>query len=437
MHESVTRSRVSKTSVLVVTLLAVIAWETRAQPPAQAPPELTFSPFHENGIYSVGEVAGWTVISSPAAAASSTTYTYTAKKNNQDVIKTGTIDLSASRATIEVSMNEPGMLYVQITREGGSPMTVGAAIEPRKILPAVPRPADFDQFWADKLAALAGVPIDPVLTPIETNVPGVDTLHRQTRQSGLARARLPLQAESRGQVSGARDLSVRRRLCAEHEDRDRSGGGRLAGIRRRFARHAAERGRGCGPELSQHRRDQPRDVLFLNMYLRDARAIDFVRSRPDWDGRTIVVMGTSMGGQQSLVTAALRSDLVSAVIVNEPAGADSNGDLHGRKAGYPNWTSTDPDVMRTALYFDTVNFAPRIKAPSLIALGFIDTIAPPVGIWAVLNLVPSAEPVPMVESDHNNITPEKQEAFISRSRDVLTLILNGGTFTPSPIPSRQ
>ena len=175
MHESVTRSRVSKTLVLVVTLLAAVAWDTRAQPPAQAPPELTFSPFHENGIYAVGEVAGWTVISSPAAAASSTTYTYTAKKNNQDVIKTGTIDLSASRATIEVSMNEPGMLYVQITREGGSPMTVGAAIEPRKILPAVPRPADFDQFWADKLAALAGVPIDPVLTPIETNVPGVDT----------------------------------------------------------------------------------------------------------------------------------------------------------------------------------------------------------------------------------------------------------------------
>ena len=179
------------------------------------------------------------MISSPAAAASSTTYTYTAKKNNQDVIKTGTIDLSASRATIEVSMNEPGMLYVQITREGGSPMTVGAAIEPRKIFRVVPRPADFDQFWADKLAALAGVPIDPVLTPIETNVPGVDTYTVELASLGSHVHGYLVQAEPRGQVSGARDLSVRRRLCAEHEDRDRSGGGRLAGIRRRFARHAA------------------------------------------------------------------------------------------------------------------------------------------------------------------------------------------------------
>jgi len=112
------------------------------------------------------------------------------------------------------------------------------------------------------------------------------------------------------------------------------------------------------------------------MYLRDARAIDYIQTRPDWDGKTIVIMGTSMGGQQSLVTAGLRPQ-VTAVIVNEPSGADSNGDLHGRKAGYPNWPSKDPKVMETALYFDTVNLASRIKAPVLAASGFIDTTAPP------------------------------------------------------------
>ncbi len=53
------------------------------------------------------------------------------------------------------------------------------------------------------------------------------------------------------------------------------------------------------------------------MYLRDARAIDFIASQPEWDGKTIVVMGTSMGGQQSLVTAALRPHRVT-VIVNVP-----------------------------------------------------------------------------------------------------------------------
>ncbi len=36
---------------------------------------------------------------------------------------------------------------------------------------------------------------------------------------------------------------------------------------------------------------------FLNMYLRDSRALDYVLNRPDWDGKTIVPTGGSMGGQ--------------------------------------------------------------------------------------------------------------------------------------------
>ena len=52
-----------------------------------------------------------------------------------------------------------------------------------------------------------------------------------------------------------------------------------------------------------------------------------------------------MGGQQSLVLAGLRPEKITAVLVCVPSGADTNGDLHGRKAGYPNWPSNDPDVM--------------------------------------------------------------------------------------------
>jgi cephalosporin-C deacetylase len=166
------------------------------------------------------------------------------------------------------------------------------------------------------------------------------------------------------------------------------------------------------------------------MYLRDARAIDYISSRADWDGKTIVLMGTSMGGQQSLVTAALRSN-ITAVLVNEPSGADSNGDLHGRQAGYPNWPSNDPKVMGTALYFDTVNFAPRIKAPVLAAIGFIDTISPPAGLWTVMNQIPGAkEVISMIESDHNNRTPEKQGQWESRWREVLAALLKGEEFKP-------
>ena len=75
---------------------------------------------------------------------------------------------------------------------------------------------------------------------------------------------------------------------------------------------------------------------FLYMYLADIRAVDYLASRPDWDGKTLVVMGTSMGGQQSLCAAGLHPK-VTAMLVNVPAGADANGTAHGRKIGYPIW----------------------------------------------------------------------------------------------------
>jgi cephalosporin-C deacetylase-like acetyl esterase len=173
---------------------------------------------------------------------------------------------------------------------------------------------------------------------------------------------------------------------------------------------------------------------FLNMYLRDSRALDYLMTRPDWDGGTIVLMGTSMGGQQALVLAGLRPEKITAVLACVPSGADTNGDLHGRKAGYPNWPSDDPDVMRTALYFDPVNFASRIKAPVLAAMGFIDTTSPPAGIWTALNQISVAkEPLPMIESEHNNLTPRKEQNWDARSKELLGILLNGGEFKPNEL----
>jgi len=177
---------------------------------------------------------------------------------------------------------------------------------------------------------------------------------------------------------------------------------------------------------------------FLNMYLRDSRVLDYLLTRPDWDGKTIVLMGGSMGGQQSVALAGLRPEKISAVLACVPAGADSNGDLHGRKAGYPNWPSVNPDVMQTALYFDTVNFASRIKAPVMAGLGFIDTISPPAGVWTMLNQITApVEALPMIESEHDNLTPMLGRACPARTKEVLDQMVHGAPFTPSapkPLP---
>jgi cephalosporin-C deacetylase len=91
-------------------------------------------------------------------------------------------------------------------------------------------------------------------------------------------------------------------------------------------------------------------------------------------------------------------------------------------------------VMKTALYFDTVNFASRIKAPVLAGIGFIDTISPPAGIWTMLNQIRGpVEALPMIESEHDNLTPDKGRACPARTNEILDVVRRGGRFTPQAL----
>jgi hypothetical protein len=98
--------------------------------------------------------------------------------------------------------------------------------------------------------------------------------------------------------------------------------------------------------------------------------------------------------------------------------------------------------MKTALYLDPVNFASRIKAPVMAEMGFIDTISPPAGIWAALNQIrASVEPVPMIDSEHDNLTPDKARPCSIRRDEILNMIVHGGGYTPralaAPVARRR
>jgi cephalosporin-C deacetylase-like acetyl esterase len=429
----------STAAVFFTTALALLA--QRGAPIAQ---QLTFAPDHAGGIYEVGETVGWTVTPGPVEPAYS--YKWTVRRNNAVVLKEGRLDLSSGHDRIEVTGSEPEMIYVAIEPVGdGQGFTggntgrdnglyaVGAAVAPAKIGLSTPRPADFDSFWEDKLAAQAKIPINPVLKAVETDTPGIemstfvlDALGSHA-QGYLARpakdGKFP--ALILLQYAGVYALNSRLVglgaaegwLVMDVDSHDKLPSEPTGNVPASYA------------AIGNTDRETS---YFLNMYLRDSRALDYLMSRPDWDGKTIVLMGTSMGGQQSLMLAGLRPEKITAVLVCVPAGADTNGDLHGRKAGYPNWPSKDPKVMNTALYFDTVNFASRIKAPVLAAMGFIDTTSPPAGVWTELNQIPvPKEPLPMIESEHNNRTPQKELNWDARSKEVLGILLQGGEFKPN------
>jgi cephalosporin-C deacetylase len=185
--------------------------------------------------------------------------------------------------------------------------------------------------------------------------------------------------------------------------------------------------------IVQHSRD---DSYFLPMYLGAYRAVEYLASRPDWDGKTIVVMGTSMGGQQSFATAGLNAR-VTALIVNVPAGADVTASAHGRAPSYPNWNVKLADVRETARYFDTANFASHITARSLVAMGFIDEVSTPAGVWSVFNQIRGPkEAVPMIDSPHNHLATARQQLpYNTRSVEWLDALVHGRAPSPVPLPA--
>jgi cephalosporin-C deacetylase-like acetyl esterase len=84
-------------------------------------------------------------------------------------------------------------------------------------------------------------------------------------------------------------------------------------------------------------------------------------------------------------------------------------------------------VRETARYFDAANFASRITARALVAMGFIDEIAAPTGIWAVFNQIKGPkEAAPMIDAPHNNLaTPAQLRPFTARSAAWLDALVKG------------
>ena len=407
--------------------------------------QLTFKPYKTSGIYAVGEKVGWTVSKGQGVPVDH--YAYVIRKNNQVVIKTGMLDLSSGRSSLEVTLDEPAMVYVEISSPGGQTFAVGAAVAPESLQPSAPRPVDFDTFWKAKINMLRAIPENAILTPSDSGLPTVDyaTIKMdhingthvygqlaKPKRKGKFPALIIFQWASPPyplQKQWVTDRAAEGWLTLNIEPHDV------------LPDQPPSYYNSLPAELKNYQsigRDDRDRNYFLQMYLADYRAVEYLAKRPDWDGKTLVVMGTSMGGQQSLCVAGLNSK-VTHVIVNEPAGCDSNGPLHGRASGYPNWPADNPRIMETALYFDVVNFASRIKATSLVAMGFTDTVAPPVGIWIAFNQIKGPkEAVQMIDSAHNNqATPAQQRPYISRAAHWLKTLLRGENVRPTDVLTRS
>lgn len=402
--------------------------------------EWSITPLKPGGIYEIGEKAGWNVKPQATSAGAIPRIELRTDLTQRDYHGGEKIDLGAAGRVISVVQSKPGMVFLAINGDESSPAVAGLALSPRQIAPSQPAPRDFDGFWRKKVQSALRMPLDAELKPGSSDRTGVDyfTLRMKHSSGGYIHGQL---------AKPAREGKFPALVTYQWA-------GRPYPLEKSWVTERAAQGwlvlniepHDVLPDQPQSYYDALPDELknyasigrgdrdrnyFLRMYLADYRAVDYLASRPDWNGETLVAMGTSMGGQQAICTTALNPK-VTALIAHVPAGADMLGPLHGRASGYPNWPAQDKAVQRTAPYFDTVNCAARVKVPALVSMGFVDTVTPPVGIWAMFNqLRGPKEVVPLVDAAHNHqSTAEQQAPYTRRAEAWLTQLRNGQTPLP-------
>lgn len=135
-----------------------------------------------------------------------------------------------------------------------------------------------------------------------------------------------------------------------------------------------------------------RDSYYMKkVYLSCIRAIDFMTSLPEWDGKNLIAQGGSQGGALALIATGL-DQRITACAANHPALSDMAGYKAGRAGGYPHlFTKFEgmdtPEKINTLSYYDVVNFARQIKVPVFMTWGFNDNTCPPTTSYIVYNIL--------------------------------------------------
>lgn len=414
--------------------VVVIACSASAQ-------EIVAVPQHPDGIYAAGENIRWQ-ISAPAAGE----VRFDALQDGFKPIGSGTIGMETGSGMLETSLGEPGTVLVKmVSKSQGKEARslLGAAVEPFKIRPSVPCPADFDAFWKSKITELHAIPLNPVVSPGESNNPAVDYFQVRFDNIGGTHVYGQLAKPKSGgkypamlifQGAGVYKLTKSTVVVRAHE------GWLVLNIMahdlpidypdeyyQQLEATALKDYTGFG-------NDDREKSYFLRMFLGCYRAADYLAGRPDWDGRVLVATGTSQGGFQSLATAAIHPK-ITAALVDVPAGSDSAASKVGHMVSWP-WFGPGKDsdgkakdaakVAETNLYFDAVNFASRIRCPVLLGVGLIDQTCPPTGVFAAYNQIRgSKEAVVMACAGHANKN-NSHAAYFARSASWLKALKEGG-----------
>lgn len=323
--------------------------------------------------------------------------------------KSGIIETTAEPVSMQTKLDRPGFVLLTVTHNLNGTVIKGlggAGIDPLEIKAGVKEPDDFDKFWNDQKAELAKIPMNPKLEPVdvpEANKGKLECFDIKLDCAGdmpvsgyfirpvnAAKGSLPIiiSYHGAGVYSSNKPLSYAAQGMLAL---DINAHGIENGKAPEFYKGLSDGKLKGYPFLNSNDRDK---IYFRGMFLRVLRSLEFMKAQPEWDGKTLIVVGGSQGGAQALVAAGFDKQ-VTFCVAYVPAMCDHYGLLTNQQNGWPRFIKLkdgkpeNDEIAKTVYYYDVAIFAKKIKAEVLMTVGFIDTACPPTSVYAAYNNISS------------------------------------------------
>ena len=144
----------------------------------------------------------------------------------------------------------------------------------------------------------------------------------------------------------------------------------------------------------------PADYYYRAAYTDCVRALDFLGARDEIDAHRMVVTGGSQGGGLSLAVAGL-DDRPAVLMADVPflchfdraLEISANGPYLELQRYFAKYPAHVDAALRTLTYFDGMNLASRVQAPTLFSVGGWDDVCPPSTVFAAYNQIPAAKEI--------------------------------------------
>ena len=388
-----------------------------------------------NGIYKVGDTITCRVKLTRNGKALNGTKARMTVKFEGTVVETKDFTTTGGMVPFTFAAAKPGWVYfgVEVLNANGKVLSgkevfryphkksivleMGAIINKDEVVAGAKRPADFEAFWAARRAALDKVPINPTVRPLKIDMKEIEErkIHGISQEDldkiKVYEVIVPTLSEHPVQGYLAIPAGAKPKSC--HVYVDWSSWSASDSSLSAVLKHAKNGDIGFSP--TWHGRAVHRGAKWYNyktslsdieggmvgiahrdtwcfgfMYYRIMRALDYVKTLPEWDGKNLISVGGSLGGAQSAAAAALDKDVTLAVIMN-PCFCEFDGAASGRTGSIPRYSGAkSPAALKAQSYYDCVNFAPMIKCPVFISTGGTDELCPPSNVFSVFNALPEA-----------------------------------------------